>query len=166
MAAERYTAAFWAKVEKGSPTECWPWLGYTRPSGHGLTQLDCQPIHAHRKAWILTHGPIRSDLCVNHRCDNARCCNPAHMYLGTRADNMIDLWAETPPDERGQRAHRTALTPIQLGELYEMRKRGAKIKECAEKFGVHIATVCRHITNMRREKLARLKSDRLSRNSR
>jgi hypothetical protein len=166
MSAERFAEAFWAKVDQGDPTECWPWRGYVAPSGHGQTMLQYVPMYAHRKAWILTHGRIRSGLCVNHRCDNKLCCNPMHMYLGTRADNMIDRWTEAPPEERGQRPHRTALTPIQLGELYEMRAAGAKLQECAEKFGVHVATVCRYVTDMRRGKLASLKSDRLSRDSR
>lgn len=81
---------FWDKVKRGAPNECWPWLGQVKPSGHGLTSLNGHCIHASRKAWILTHGPITNGLCVNHRCNNAICCNPAHMYLGTRAQNMAD----------------------------------------------------------------------------
>ena len=82
---------FWDKVKKGTQTECWPWLGQVKRSGHGLTTLNSRCIHASRKAWILTHGPITPpELCVNHRCNNAICCNPAHMYLGTRAQNMAD----------------------------------------------------------------------------
>jgi hypothetical protein len=65
------SAEFWAKVERGTDDVCWPWIGYKKPSGHGLTIYKSMPMHASRKAWILTHGHIAEGLCVNHRCDNA-----------------------------------------------------------------------------------------------
>jgi hypothetical protein len=128
-----------------------------------MTSLDCQPVLASRKAWVLTNGPIRGALCVLHRCDNKLCCNPAHLYLGTRADNMIDRFQGTPANERGPRGRSSVLTTEQLGRLYQMRRNGASLKECAAEFNIHIATVCRHVTTVRREKLAKLKADRLSR---
>jgi hypothetical protein len=86
----RDTRPFWEKVRRGTDAECWPWLGYTKSSGHGLTQLQGKSMHASRKAWILANGIILNDLCVNHKCGNALCCNPTHMYLRTRAENMGD----------------------------------------------------------------------------
>ena len=151
-------ARFWAKVAKVPAGECWPWQGYTKPSGHGLTSHQSFTIHAHRKAWILTHGPIREGLSVNHRCDYPACCNPAHLYLGTRADNMIDRWA--PDSKRGLRPHTTALSPERIAELYELRRGGMKLKDCAAHFGVHISTVCRYINIQRRAKLQKIRADR------
>jgi hypothetical protein len=154
-------ARFWAKVAKGSPKECWPWQGYTVPSGHGQTSYQSYPIPAHRKAWILTHGPIRDGLCANHRCDNPACCNPSHLYLGTRADNMIDRWA--PHSKRGQRPYTTVLPPEKIEELYQLRRGGMKLKDCAARFGVHIATVVRYINMQRRIKLEKIRADRRAR---
>jgi HNH endonuclease len=152
-----YIHRFWEKVEKRGETECWVWRGYIKPSGHGLTSLKGFPIHASRKAWILTHGPIRGDLCVNHRCDNALCCNPAHLYLGTRSDNMIDRWANLAPEKRGTLGRPHVLDESQLDRLWEMRRTGSTLAQCAQEFGVHVATVCRYITTVRREKLSRLR---------
>lgn len=45
---------------------------------------------AHRYGSALVHGPIPPALLVLHRCDHAPCCNPAHLYLGTAADNARD----------------------------------------------------------------------------
>ncbi len=164
MNQDRFTAAFWAKVQKGTPDECWPWLGYVKPSGHGLTQLDCMPIHAHRKAWILTKGQIRDGLCVNHRCDNKLCCNPAHLYLGTRADNMVDRFGATSGDER--HVGRPCVLHDRLDELRADREAGMSLKDCAAKYNVHIATICRYVTVRRWAKLRRLRADRRSVTSR
>jgi hypothetical protein len=46
---------------------------------------------AHRVAWTLTYGPIPKNLCVLHHCDNKPCCNPAHLFLGTKVDNARDM---------------------------------------------------------------------------
>lgn len=158
---KHWVAPFWEKVQKGKPDECWPWEGYVCPSGHGSTTLDYVSMGAHRKAWILTHGPIRGELCVNHRCDNKLCCNPAHLYLGTRMDNMVDRWASTPGHERGP-GRTTVLTTEQLGELVQMRAGGKKLTECATHFNVHVATICRYLTPARRAKLERMRRDKLS----
>src|SRR6185503_3308413 len=144
----RQQRRFWDKVLKGSPEECWPWLGYTKPSGHGLTTLDSLAIHSSRKAWILTHGPIRDGLCVNHKskqvCElQAICCNPDHMYLGSRADNMVDRWTNTAADERGNLGRPYSLAHEQMQRLCQRRREGATLKQCAAEFGIHVATVCR-----------------------
>jgi hypothetical protein len=153
--------AFWRKVTCGAADVCWPWTGYKRSSGHGLTTYKSLSMHASRKAYILTHGFISSALCVNHRCDNAACCNPSHLYLGTRADNMIDFWSKTPAGERKQRGRPTTLDAKQLERLWQMRRRGKTLKDCAAVFDVHVATVCRYITIVRKCKLKKMQADRL-----
>lgn len=154
---------FWEKVSKATETECWPWTGYAKKSGHGLTSYKSMPIHASRKAWILTHGPIAEELCVCHRCDNAACCNPSHMYLGTKIDNMIDRFEHTPSHERGQRSRSTVLTAEQIGQMYQLRKEGATLQNCADAFGVCRETGRRYVHNRRKERLENLRSDRLAR---
>ena len=154
--------AFWAKVKRGAPDECWSWLGFKRSTGHGLTSYKGMMMHASRKAWILTHGSIPGDLCVNHRCDNAACCNPDHLYLGTRADNMIDLWMKTAAQERTQRGRPHVLTIDQLSECYQLRRQGMSLKECAARYNVHLSTICRLVTSYRRALLAKRREDRMS----
>lgn len=95
-ALERRIDRFWAKVQKaGIRGCCWEWSGYVKPSGHGLTTWGGKPIHAHRLAWFLKRGDIAEGLCINHKCHNPVCCNPNHMYVGTREMNMADYWGRT-----------------------------------------------------------------------
>lgn len=159
-AAERSVARFWGKVARASDEECWPWLGYKIKSGHGLTQHRSVSMYASRKAYILTHGPIEAMLCVNHRCDNAICCNPNHLYLGTRADNMIDRWGNVEGKDRAATGRSRVLTDEQIEVLWQMRREGKLLKECAEKFGVHIATICRYITARRKVALQKMQARR------
>jgi hypothetical protein len=83
-------ARFWAKVETGPADACWPWMACRFHTGYGKLALDGKAVFANRVAWVLTHGPIPESLDVLHRCDNPPCCNPAHLFLGTHADNMRD----------------------------------------------------------------------------
>jgi HNH endonuclease len=153
---------FWAKVQRGAPDECWPWMGFRKPDGHGLTSYKSLPTHASRKAWILVNGYPPRKLCVLHRCDNAACCNPAHMYLGTRMDNMHDRFDNRPPGERAARGRPFMLDDAELERLWQMRRAGATLRECAETFGVHIATICRYVTAVRRRKLEANRAAKLS----
>jgi len=64
----------------------------SNPSGYGQVGIvDGKLIRAHRLAWELTNGWIPNGLYVCHHCDNPPCCNPAHLFLGTQADNMSDM---------------------------------------------------------------------------
>ena len=66
--------------------------------GYGSFSVDGKSCPAHRVAFELTHGPIPEGQVVRHKCDVPGCCNPAHLELGTSADNNRDR------DERGRGA--------------------------------------------------------------
>lgn len=82
---------FWAKVDRsGGEAACWPWTGRTDHHGYGFLSWRWNEVGAHRLAYALAHGPIPEGQVVRHACDNPRCCNPAHLLLGTIADNNAD----------------------------------------------------------------------------
>jgi hypothetical protein len=81
---------FWSKVRKGAG--CWEWQGPRDAGGYGtLWVAKVGSRRAHRLSWMLTHGDIPHGLQVRHECDNPPCVNPAHLRLGTHADNMDDM---------------------------------------------------------------------------
>lgn len=82
----------WRHLSPDAVTGCWLWTGATF-KGYGLIRSGGQgcPTHlAHRVSWRVHCGPIPEGLYVCHHCDNPPCCNPAHLFLGTQADNMRD----------------------------------------------------------------------------
>jgi hypothetical protein len=79
-----------AHTKKDPKTDCVLWTGHRDPGGYGRMNLPGTTRGAHRVAWEVAHGPIPEGMLVLHTCDNPRCCNPAHLKLGTHAENMRD----------------------------------------------------------------------------
>lgn len=92
-------ARFWEKVQKTET--CWNWTGYA-PKGYGVFYENRRAVPAHRFSWKIHFGPIEGHVaghpelewCVCHRCDNPRCVNPDHLFLGRDRDNIHDCIAK------------------------------------------------------------------------
>jgi len=86
------TARFEKYVDKSGA--CWLWTGPLFRSGYGRASCGIKKRRAHRVAFETYIGPIPDGLQVLHRCDVPRCVNPAHLFLGTPADNARDMDAK------------------------------------------------------------------------
>lgn len=81
-------ARFWAKVRVRGPKQCWPWTAATIDGRGGVFSMSQgRLIRAARVAYLLHSGkdPGRKRVC--HSCRTERCCNPAHLFLGTSEDS-------------------------------------------------------------------------------
>jgi hypothetical protein len=86
---------FWRHVDERGPDECWPWKIATK-NGYGRFSLNCVEHYAHRFAYALAKGlpPHGRETHVMHDCNNKLCCNPAHLVLGTAAQNTQDAYRD------------------------------------------------------------------------
>ncbi len=119
----KVVSRFWSKVDRsGGPDACWLWTTSTFGSGYGQFKLEPRNLRAHRVAWEITHGCVPDGLFVLHRCDNRRCVNPAHLWLGTHKDNMADMQRKgraATGDANGSRLHPERLV---RGDVHPARK--------------------------------------------
>lgn len=136
---------FWGKVAKRGPNECWPWQAYSQRGGYGRIAVKdgrAQPIqYAHRIAWELTHGDPGAAF-VLHSCDNPSCCNPAHLFLGTQADNMRDRDVKgRQRPARGAKNGMAKLSESRVAAIRRLKREGRSQRAIATRFGVSHSTV-------------------------
>lgn len=114
-------------------------FGYGRmTAGRGVN------LKAHRVSWAIHHGPISDSAAVLHRCDNPRCCNPFHLFIGTKRDNTRDMMAKgrmkPPPIRRGAAHHLTKFDETVVRDIIA-DKRSARL--VADELGVSAKTIHR-----------------------
>lgn len=134
---------FWSKVAKGPSDECWRWRGATFPNGYGVFSRSGPGMsrYAHRAAYEFASGPIPKGLLVRHLCHNRLCCNPAHLAIGTPADNAADTVAANRQTQ-GESHPRARLTERQVVEIRE-RYAGdhPTMADLAREYGVTRSTI-------------------------
>jgi hypothetical protein len=122
----------WRHVNRQADDACWYWTGSIDSHGYGRISVAGMSRLAHRVIYELWSGESVEGQLVCHTCDERRCCNPAHLYLGTPASNMRDM-VERGRDRRRGRAK---LTDTQVREIRQMAETGHTQREIATWFGV------------------------------
>ena len=115
---------------------CWDWQRYCNPTtGYGLTGWQGKAIGVHRLMWKLVIGDIPEGVCVLHKCDNPRCVNPRHLFLGTHQDNARDR------GNKGRWKGKRNFLLTEIRDIRSMYRSNADIPDLAERYGVHPTTI-------------------------
>lgn len=118
-------------------TGCWEWQKSTDKSGYGIIKhrfWGSVWLYTHRAMWHACYGDIKKGRVVMHKCDNPRCCNPAHLMLGTQSDNIQDMLSK-------DRSKSAKLTVEQVRSIKDLLATNKSRGEIADLFGVSISTI-------------------------
>ena len=115
---------FWEKVSIGDPNDCWIWLAATAPGSYGVFWDGHSQRRATHVSWEISNKvdfPIGMFAC--HKCDNPRCVNPNHLFVGSQTDNLRDMHFkgrgnQSRPGELNGRAILTEVDVVKLRKLY------------------------------------------------
>lgn len=111
--------------------DCWEWLGAKNPAGYGHVYYHSNGIkigggYAHRVIWYLMNNTSLIDGdCILHQCDNPKCVNPNHLFVGTSSDNTRDMVRKGrhfTPRLQGEKHGRAKLTTEQVKAIREDRR--------------------------------------------
>lgn len=122
---------------------CWEWKGSLNANGYGKFGTKST---ASRLQYIHYYGPITDGLQVCHTCDNRKCVNPEHLFLGTIGDNLKDM------TQKGRRAKGSKIASSRLTEeiVLEIRKKrleGWKYKDLETTYNLgrgHLHGICKN----------------------
>ena len=145
---------FWAKVDSSAGRDsCWPWTGARYKAGYGALGgggHNGRTRQAHRVSWELHFGPVPAGKFVCHSCDNPPCVNPAHLFVGTPADNSKDRdlkgrWNGCPLP-KGTDHHSCKLSETAVRFIIDAAMIGTRTKTLSDAYGVtpgHIRKIVR-----------------------
>jgi hypothetical protein len=125
--------------------ECWEWTGY-KVRGYGWCRFNKKSDFAHRVAFRIWKGEISQQMVIRHRCRN-KCVNPAHLDIGTYADNMQDMIRDGT-SQQGTRNTNAVLTEDDVREIRRRRSTGEKLLPIATSFNVKMNTISRICTRL------------------
>lgn len=132
---------FWSRVDIKSNEDCWEWTGSLNLNGYGHANHSIiwgGNAMCHRVAYELTKGKIPEGLLVLHKCDNRKCVNPSHLFLGTQTDNMQDMHRKRRNNNVGMKGERNPNNKLTVEQVRFIRSQTGKVNfsEIARKFGV------------------------------
>lgn len=141
---QRYIDRFWGRVDREISTvfyngsRCWEW---TRGGRYGYVRFGYEALRVNRASWIITHGEIPKGLYVLHHCDNTKCVNPSHLFLGNQKTNMEDMVSKGRKwIGHGEDNPNSKMTIEQVREIRKLYKRqdrkGLASGGLAKKFGL------------------------------
>lgn len=141
MRKSKINDLFWSYVDIRGPEECWNWRGGLHARGYGHFNSFPRQHRANRIAWILTNGEIPEGKMCLHKCNNKKCVNPNHLYLGNYFDNARDKYADPTNVDK----HGGSVPKLYDEEVWLIKKLLGNISQkiIAKMFSVHHHTIGR-----------------------
>jgi hypothetical protein len=147
---ETNAARFERQVSFAAKHDCWLWNGTISNVGYGQLHIkfglrQYRLVLAHRFSWELFRCQISNDVCVLHRCDNPRCVNPHHLFLGSMKDNTMDMIAKGRAKFFGGKGKKLCKEQAELAaRLYNDGR--LMYQQIGDIFGVSRKTVARAVS--------------------
>ncbi len=144
-------ARFWSHFIIAAPNECWEWTSHINTNGYGQIRLTHQGKTeawiASRLAYYIGYGIDPGPLMTCHKCDNRRCVNWNHLFLGTNSDNVQDCIRKGRykqptkcPLSKHARGEQVGTSLVNADTVREIRRRHAAgnitFRQLGEQFGV------------------------------
>ena len=126
----------YSRIQSDMATGCWNWTGALSNGRYGSLYYQGRMQKTHRIAWVLQNGEVPIGKELDHLCRNTRCCNPSHLEVVTRSENL----RRSPlMDRKSQNTHCPSGHEYS-GENLRLTKKGHRVcKTCMR----------RHIRNWR-----------------
>ena len=147
---------FWAKVNKLGTNDCWNWTAHVSKSGYGWIYVgDKKATFAHRVCAVL--GGLLDSLDnpshVLHKCDNRKCCNPSHLFIGTNADNVADRVSKNRSGSKPQPGELNGMAKLSTADIIDIRRvyaqGGISQSKLAKMYDTQQSNISRVVNNKR-----------------
>lgn len=133
-------------VHLNMDTPCWIMKTKAHPGGYARISVNRKRMLAHRYSWSIVYGEIPEGQQINHKCDNRKCVNPEHLFIGTQLDNMLDMASKNrQPKDSNENFKLSYEIAREIRSLYATGDY-SKTK-LAKIFKVHFTTIDRIIRN-------------------
>lgn len=123
--------------------DCILWLGARFRGGYGAITINGATYSTHRLAWAIHNREVPGEgMQVMHACDVRHCINPAHLSLGTAADNLADAKRKgRTARAKGSASVRAKWNESQVLLAARLRRAGTSWEQIGKQLGVHASTV-------------------------
>lgn len=129
---------------------CHEWIGTIGSNGYALISINGKNAIVHRLLYKQKYGDIPNALMVCHKCDNRKCINLKHLFLGTAKENTQDMIIKnrgynkkgiTPEGFRNQIEKVKKLNVVQVKEIKDFLKNGMRLKSISQKYNVSYSCI-------------------------
>lgn len=127
---------------------CIEWSGTLSDKGYGRVFLSRKPLAAHRLSYMFANSiKLQSNNLVCHKCDNPKCINPEHLFIGTHKENMLDAHQKRRVRVFGKELPANKLDWEKVNEIRLAYQSGQSCKEISLNMDINLSAVNHVVKN-------------------